>query len=489
MGNVFFQEETTAEKEEPQEYGSEFKEELTRLQIREPTVEDDHEEGKTNCHYLSQQVAERIMENTDEKYPVIFVWKHGGPDVYVAYSGDNWSHKYRMHRSDDDTDFKLIMKLPPGHYHYRFVIDNKWRCAPDQRHVRDANGAYGNVLQVQSAPYQTTCTDCNNYMVRNVSNIGGYRLGVTLPSDEWSTRITVAINESTNKRFIMKIVNKQKMKRMGMEKIQEWGMEVLSLLNHPYIRKLYKIIHTPLDTCFVLEYVCGGELFDLIVDKGRFVESEARRYFQQIICAVQYCHYKKIVHRDLKPENILIDDNGDIRIEGFENSNKTKHSTFMLKTSVGTPNYAAPEVIWGEEYIGQLADIWSIGVILYAMLCGCLPFDDVSVTNLFRKIETGIYKIPKYVSTDAADLIKRMLVVDPANRITMNEIKQHCWFKKNLTKYWSGEYYEYNDGNDLILGNGNYIELRQQHNSNTFYLPKGITNLIYRMMDPMFGLK
>eukprot|EP01084_Bolivina_argentea_P104033 186328_1 len=482
MGNVFFQEETTSKKEET-------KEELTSLQNRESTIEED---------YSSQQVAERIMINTNETHPVIFVWKHGGPDVYVAYSGDNWSHKYQMHKSDDDIDFKLIMELPPGHYHYRFVIDNKWRCAPDQRHVRDANGKYCNVLQVQSVGsnsyqqiidnMQKTCRDCNNY-IKNRNKIGVYRLGDTLTSDEWSNRIKVAINESTNKRFVMKIVNKRQMKMRDMEKQQAWGMEVLFLLNHPYIRKLYDIIYTPLDTCFVLEYVCGCELFDLIVNKGRFVESEARRYFQQIICAVQYCHYKKIVHRDLKPENILIDDNGDIRIEGFENSNRTKHSTFYLKTSVGSPNYAAPEIICDEKYIGQLADIWSIGVILYAMLCGCLPFDDENTAALFHKIRTGTYKIPCYVSSDARDLIKKMLVVDPANRITMNEIKQHCWFKKNLTKYWSGEYYEYNDGNDLILGNGNYIELRQQHNSNTFYLPKGITNLIYRMMDPMFGLK
>ena len=177
-----------------------------------------------------------------------------------------------------------------------------------------------------------------------------------------------------------------------------------------------------------------GELFDYIVEKGRLMEDEARCFFQQILSGVEYCHRNMVVHRDLKPENLLLDDKRHVKIADFGLSNVMKDGHF-LKTSCGSPNYAAPEVISGKLYAGPEVDVWSCGVILYALLCGSLPFDDESIPNLFRKIKNGIYSLPHHLSPGARDLIPRMLLVNPMKRITIAEIRQHQWFTTHLPRY------------------------------------------------------
>src|SRR3978361_354265 len=173
----------------------------------------------------------------------------------------------------------------------------------------------------------------------------------------------------------------------------------------------------------VLEYA-GGELFDYIVQNGKMKENEARRFFQQIICAVEYCHRHKIVHRDLKPENLLLDNHLNVKIADFGLSNIMTDGNF-LKTSCGSPNYAAPEVISGNLYAGPEVDVWSCGVILYALLCGSLPFDDENIRALLKKLKGGHYPIPPHVSPGARDLITKMLQVDPLQRISVNAIMAH----------------------------------------------------------------
>nr|CCA17060.1 SNF1related protein kinase catalytic subunit alpha p [Albugo laibachii Nc14] len=161
---------------------------------------------------------------------------------------------------------------------------------------------------------------------------------------------------------------------------------------------------------------------------------EARHFFHQILSGVEYCHFHRIVHRDLKPENLLLDADNNVKIADFGLSNIMQDGDF-LRTSCGSPNYAAPEVISGSLYAGPEVDVWSCGVILYALLCGSLPFDDESIPNLFKKIRGGMYSLPSHLSEYARDLIPRMLVVDPMKRITIPEIRQHPWFQMDLPPY------------------------------------------------------
>ena len=183
----------------------------------------------------------------------------------------------------------------------------------------------------------------------------------------------------------------------------------------------------------VLEYA-GGELFDYIVKHGKMSEDKARRFFQQIVCAVEYCHRHKIVHRDLKPENLLLDNDLNVKIADFGLSNIMTDGNF-LKTSCGSPNYAAPEVISGKLYAGPEVDVWSCGIILYVLLVGRLPFDDEFIPALFRKINSGNYHTPSYLSSGARHLIHKMLKVNPVQRITIQEIRQDAWFNENLEDY------------------------------------------------------
>ncbi|GJJ72058.1 5'-AMP-activated protein kinase, catalytic alpha subunit [Entomortierella parvispora] len=210
-------------------------------------------------------------------------------------------------------------------------------------------------------------------------------------------------------------------------------IQYLKLLRHPHIIKLYEVISTPTSIYMVIEYA-GGELFNYIVDNTRLSEDEARRFFQQIVCAIEYCHRHKIVHRDLKPENLLLDPSMNVKIADFGLSNIMTDGDF-LKTSCGSPNYAAPEVISGKLYAGPEVDVWSCGVILYVMLCGRLPFDDDYIPLLFKKINGGIYSLPSFLSPETKYLLTSMLVVDPLKRITIAEIRKNAWFNVGLPDY------------------------------------------------------
>jgi 5'-AMP-activated protein kinase catalytic alpha subunit len=195
-------------------------------------------------------------------------------------------------------------------------------------------------------------------------------------------------------------------------------IQILQLFHHPHIIRLYEVIETQSDVFMFLEYVSGGELFDLIVQRGKLDETDARRFFQQIMSGVEYCHLHRVVHRDLKPENLLLDSNKNVKIADFGLSNMMEDGAF-LQTSCGSPNYAAPEVISGNMYSGQEIDIWSCGVILYALVVGKLPFDEDYIPTLFQKIRGGIYQVPSFVSPGCTNLISRLLDVNPITRITV----------------------------------------------------------------------
>lgn len=263
--------------------------------------------------------------------------------------------------------------------------------------------------------------------------IGHYILRDTLGVGTFG-KVKVGIHEATGYKVAVKILNRQKIKTLDVVGKIRREIQNLSLFRHPHIIKLYQVISTPTDIFMIMEHVSGGELFDYIVKHGRLRTNEARRFFQQIISGVDYCHRHMVVHRDLKPENLLLDERNNVKIADFGLSNIMTDGDF-LRTSCGSPNYAAPEVISGKLYAGPEVDVWSCGVILYALLCGTLPFDDEHVPTLFRKIKSGIFPIPDYLEKNVVNLILHMLQVDPMKRATLKEVINHDWFRIELPAY------------------------------------------------------
>ncbi|KAF6020125.1 hypothetical protein EB796_021567 [Bugula neritina] len=268
---------------------------------------------------------------------------------------------------------------------------------------------------------------------RDAPKIGNYALGNTLGHGTFG-KVKVGRHIITHSQVAVKILNRQKIKSLDVVGKIKKEIQNLKLFRHPHIIKLYEVISTPTDFFMIMEFVSGGELFEYIVKNGKLKEHEARKFFQQIISGVDYCHRHMVVHRDLKPENLLLDQNLNVKIADFGLSNVMTDGEF-LRTSCGSPNYAAPEVISGKLYAGPEVDIWSCGVILYALLCGSLPFDDEHIPTLFRKIKSGMFAVPDYLNKQVVDLIVKMLQVDPLKRATVGDIRTHDWFKIDLQSY------------------------------------------------------
>lgn len=256
--------------------------------------------------------------------------------------------------------------------------------------------------------------------------VGSYCMHRTLGMGTFG-KVKVADHLATGLQVAIKMVNRAKVARERMEEKVRREIDILRLCRHAHIIRLYEVIDTPSDTFMVLEYASNGDLFDYIMKQGRLEEEEARHWFGQLVAGVQYIHCAGIVHRDLKPENLLLDGAWRIKLADFGLANVLRDGE-LLRTSCGSPNYAAPEVIAGRLYAGPEVDAWSIGVILYAFLCGRLPFEDESMRSLFKRIRNGIYSIPNHVTPVARDLVSRMLVVDPIARLTLGEIRNHPWF-------------------------------------------------------------
>ncbi|KAH8684631.1 hypothetical protein BGZ60DRAFT_548313 [Tricladium varicosporioides] len=235
----------------------------------------------------------------------------------------------------------------------------------------------------------------------------------------------------------------------------EREVAIMKLIQHPNVMKLYDIWENRTEIYLVLEYVNNGELFELITTKGRLEEEEAIKYFRQILSAVGYCHSLNICHRDLKPENILLTKDGDIKIADFGMAALHQSPNHKLKTSCGSPHYAAPELIRGANYRGEKVDIWSLGVILYATLAGRLPFDVEGcgkewIAPLLAKIRKGSYEMAHHFSEDAANLIWRILQVNPRDRISLSQVWRHPLIRKYdyLDNLGGGPYHQALDVKD-----------------------------------------
>ena len=240
--------------------------------------------------------------------------------------------------------------------------------------------------------------------------------------------VKLGIHKMTGEEVAIKVLEKDKIIDEADKERVSREIQILKLIRHPNIIQLYEIIEDKDKLYLITEYASGGELFDYIVSRQRVKELEACRFFQQLLDGIEYVHKLNIVHRDLKPENLLLDVNKNIKIVDFGLSNLYNTENGLLSTACGSPCYAAPEMIAGKKYKGLDVDLWSSGVILFALICGYLPFDDDDTPVLYKKIMKGEYSIPSFVSTQAADLIKSILNTDPNTRFGIKDIKAHFWF-------------------------------------------------------------
>ncbi|KAM9977245.1 hypothetical protein ACTFIR_011104 [Dictyostelium discoideum] len=271
--------------------------------------------------------------------------------------------------------------------------------------------------------------------------IGNYLLGKTIGSGT-SSKVKIGTNILTGKQYAIKIT---KPKRIKERKEIEREISILKRLKHDNIIQLHDAIYED-DVgriCLILELVSGGELFDYIVARGRLSEKEGRKFFRQMLCGLIYCHSNMVCHRDLKLENLLVDEDGNLKISDFGYSNIIKPGN-LLSTFCGSPVYAPPEILLEKRYNGNEVDIWSMGVILYAMVTGQLPWtltDGVQVEGMDRLLR-GEFKYPSHVilSDDVKDLINRMIVAEPVERATLDEIKTHVWVNKGYDMEPDQEY-------------------------------------------------
>ncbi|KAF9329236.1 Serine/threonine-protein kinase brsk1 [Podila minutissima] len=259
-------------------------------------------------------------------------------------------------------------------------------------------------------------------------HVGPYMVGKTLGKGS-SGCVKLGRHRKTNEQVAVKIISKASLaNKAAVHRGIEREIAIMKLINHPHVIRLYDVYETEKELFLVMEYVSGGELFEYLVNKGRLDETEALRFFQQIIVGLAFCHKRKICHRDLKPENLLLDERMNVKIADFGMASLQKTGR-LLETSCGSPHYASPEVVTGMKYDGSSSDIWSCGIILYALLTGHLPFDDENIRQLLSKVKAGKFYMPTDISLGARDLISRMLTVNPKRRITMHGVMMHPWFR------------------------------------------------------------
>ncbi|KAF3854607.1 hypothetical protein F7725_022662 [Dissostichus mawsoni] len=303
--------------------------------------------------------------------------------------------------------------------------------------------------------------------------------------------VKLGIHCVTCQKVAIKIVNREKLSESVLMKVER-EIAILKLIEHPHVLKLHDVYENKKYLYLVLEHVSGGELFDYLVKKGRLTPKEARKFFRQIMSALDFCHSHSICqsaggclgderrrggeaegertqqgavtprtslalrceppnssmdrskrellqrrgapgaakdanHRDLKPENLLLDEKNNIRIADFGMASLQVGDS-LLETSCGSPHYACPEVIRGEKYDGRKADVWSCGVILFALLVGALPFDDDNLRNLLEKVKLGVFHMPHFIPPDCQNLLRGMIEVDATKRLTLEQIQKHTWY-------------------------------------------------------------
>lgn len=262
--------------------------------------------------------------------------------------------------------------------------------------------------------------------------LGRYEIGKLLGHGSFA-KVYQARNIKTNENVAIKVIDKEKILKGGLISHIKREISILRRVRHPNIVQLYEVMATKTKIFFVMEYVRGGELFSKVA-KGRLKEEDARKYFQQLISAVGFCHSRGVFHRDLKPENILLDDNGDVKVSDFGLSaiSEQMQGDGLFHTFCGTPAYVAPEVLGRKGYDAAKADIWSCGIILFVLMAGYLPFHDQNIMVMYKKIYKGQFRCPRWFSPELTRLLTRLLDHNPETRMTIPELMNNPWFSKGF---------------------------------------------------------
>ncbi|OIW20200.1 hypothetical protein TanjilG_06601 [Lupinus angustifolius] len=274
----------------------------------------------------------------------------------------------------------------------------------------------------------------SNTNKKETSNLllGRFEIGKLLGHGTFA-KVYYATNIKTGEGVAIKVIDKEKILKGGLVAHIKREISILRRVRHPNIVQLFEVMATKAKIYFVMEYVRGGELFNKVA-KGRLKEEVARKYFQQLISAVEFCHARGVYHRDLKPENLLLDENGNLKVSDFGLSavSDQMRQDGLFHTFCGTPAYVAPEVLGRKGYDGAKVDLWSCGVVLFVLMAGYLPFHDQNVMAMYKKIYKGEFRCPRWFSPDLSRLLIRLLDIKPETRIAIPEIMENRWFKKGF---------------------------------------------------------
>ena len=278
-------------------------------------------------------------------------------------------------------------------------------------------------------------------------SIGNYKLGKTIGEGTFG-KVKLAHHRLTNTQVAVKVVDKIYAPAVIRE-VETWRR----LRHHPNIAYLYELMVSESKIYMVMEHVSEGEVFHFIEDHGPIVEQEAKRLFRQLVKAIQFCHDNNIVHRDLKLENVMLDKDVNVKLIDFGFTREYESKSKLLDTFCGSSAYAAPEMISNQKYSGPEADIWSLGVVLYTMICGYLPFDDDNEKRVHDKILNLTYEFPDSISEDAKDLVRSIVKLKPSERLSIPEILKHRWFDSYTPVDEDPSYLERSTSKDSDLSN------------------------------------
>ncbi|KAH8251625.1 hypothetical protein KR038_003062 [Drosophila bunnanda] len=336
--------------------------------------------------------------------------------------------------------------------HAPMTAGNKYKSSdkenePDHHHLTNAPGAImttGAVAQPATPTVATattaasasatpagkdatdggTTTELKFQSYVNGNGNGVYKIMKTLGKGNFA-KVKLALHVPTGREVAIKVIDKTQLNTSARQKLYR-EVKIMKLLNHPNIIRLFQVIESERTLYLVMEYASRGELFDHLVKNGRMRERDARVIFRQLVSAIQYCHSKFVVHRDLKAENLLLDQHLNIKIADFGFGNTFDPNAHM-ETFCGSPPYAAPELFMGRKYAGPEVDAWSLGVVLYTLVSGSLPFDGGTLKELRDRVLRGKYRVPYYISMDCENLMRKFLVLNPAKRTSLSAVMSDKW--------------------------------------------------------------